>query len=492
VPQVPGTAPGIGRNDPCPCGSGRRFKACHGAIGAAAAAGLVELSADSLATDGVAAHQRGDLAGAEQCYRAALARVPDHPVALHYLGVIHYQHDDLGRALGLLERAAAMRPEEPEFHNNLGLALARAERDDEAIARFERALALRPDHAGAFNNLGLSLRALNRVDDAIAAYRRALTLQPGFGEARWNLALALLARGDFAEGWREYDTRLALGVFQAGVPSVAGPRWEGGDPSGKTLLLTAEQGLGDAIQFVRLAKSLADRGARVVVRAPEPLVALFRTAPGVSQAIGPLDPLPPFDARLPILSLPAHLAIDGANVPAVVPYLQADESLRLRARGELARLSAGLRVGIAWQGSRQYADDRRRSTTLATLAPLLSVPGIRWISLQKGDDGDSQESSALARLDARQTMEGTAALVAELDLVVSVDTSVAHLAGALGRTTWLLVPFASDWRWGIAGDRTPWYPQTRLFRQPSPGNWPAVVGEVRGELERLAAASGSR
>jgi len=480
---------GIGRNDPCPCGSGRRYKQCHGAVGAApdlAAAGAPR-SLDDLAAEGVALHQRGDAAGAKERYEAVLARDPGHALALHFLGVVHYQRDDPAAALPLLERSVELRPEEPEFHNNLGLALARTGRDDEAVAAYERALARHPAHAGALNNMGLSLRAQNRVSEAIAAYRRAIALQPAFGEAHWNLALALLANGEFAEGWREYETRLALGVFQQGISPAPGPRWDGRDPRGMTLLLTAEQGLGDAIQFVRLADALASRGARVVVRAPAPLVTLFRSVPGVDHVVGSADPLPRYDAQVPILSLPGLLGVDGDRIPARVPYLTADPALRERVRPALAAQGSGLRIGVAWQGSRANADDRRRSTTLSALAPLLAVPGVRWYSLQKDDDADDPHAAPLVRLDDRRTLEGTAALVAELDLVVSVDTSIAHLAGALARPVWLLLAFAADWRWGIAGDRTPWYPSMRIFRQPAPGDWTTVARAAAEALATLAA-----
>ena len=482
---------GVGRNDPCPCGSGRRYKQCHGAVGAAGAASGSSApapSSDALVARAMQAHQQGDVARAERDYRAALATTPDHPAALHYLGVIHYQRNRLGDALPLLERAVTLIPEEPEFHNNLGLALAALDRTGEAIARFRQALALKADLATAWNNLGLSLQAANELPDAIAAFRQALRAAPDFAQAHWNLALALLVSGQYAEGWREYEWRHRAQTFGAAATSSA-PRWQGEALTGRTLLLSAEQGLGDALQFARFAAPLAWRGASVIVRVPDSLQEILASAPGVAQALGGAGPLPPHDFQLPLLSVAGMLDIDERTIPATVPYLAPSRTLVDALAPAIGAVPGKLRVGLSWAGSARHVNDRRRSCPLAALAPLLELPDIAWFSLQKIDGEDQIARVPAAQrihlLDARNDFAQKAALIEGLDLVVSVDTSNAHLAGALGKPVWILLPFAPDWRWRLGRTDSPWYPTGRLFRQPSAGDWTSVVADVRTALGRM-------
>ena len=465
---------------PCPCGSGKRFKHCHGAIAATPANAVAAPVVDDIVQGALAAHQRGDLAVAERDYRTALAQAPEHPVALHFLGVIAYQGGRPSEALPLLERAVALRPGEPEFHNNLGLVKVELDRHDEAIDAYGRALAQNPAHATAWCNLGLALTGANRLPEAIDALRRAIALQPDFAEAHWNLALVLLADGQFAAGWREYESRLTIRRFAASTPSA--PRWNGEDVNGKTLLLRAEQGLGDVLHFVRFASVLAAHGARVSVQVQRPLVHLIATVPGVSGVHAAGDPPPHHDAHIELLSVPGKLGINESNIPADVPYVSVDDARAKTVAAEVEKVAGtALRVGLSWAGAPTSTNDRRRSCSLATLAPLLDVPGVAWFSLQKGDDdaASAAASRGLARLDARNDFDGTAALVAALDIVVTVDTSIAHLAGALARPTWILLPFAPDWRWRVAGESSPWYPTARLFRQPRRGDWASVVRAVR-------------
>jgi tetratricopeptide (TPR) repeat protein len=492
----------VGRNDACPCGSGRRYKACHGALGVAsqtarapqapasspgtpASPAANAPNADALVQRGIDAHRRGALEQAAADYRAALAIVPRHPYALHYLGVVDYQQGRPAQALAALEQSVLAQPREAEFHNNLGLALAALDRDEEAAATFRHALALRPGHAGAWNNLGLALRARNRIDEAIDAFRHALELAPAFTEARWNTALALLSAGRFEAGWEAYEARLSVPAF-APRERPATPRWDGRDPGGRTLLLVAEQGLGDAIHFARFARDLAAQGARVLLRAPGSLANLLQTAPGVA-AVSPVDtPWPAHDAWLPLLSLGQTLKV--GSVPAhEVPYLRADAGLRSAVRARLGAAEGTRRIGIAWAGNPGNTNDRRRSIALERLAPLFALPGIAWYSLQKDDASlppaaVDRVHAGLVRLPWRNDFDGLAAMVDELDLVVSVDTSVAHLAGALGRPALVLLPFAGDWRWGLAGERTAWYPTLRLFRQAAPGDWTGAIDAVAAVL----------
>ena len=521
------SGPVVGRNDPCPCGSGKRYKQCHGALGAAGAAlaastpatvaaptpslpagdgadrsasapaarAVAMPSAASLAQRGLDAHRHGDIDAAERAYRAALETEPEHPLALHYLGVVLHQREAHAEALPLLERAVALVPGEPEFHNNLGLALAALDRDDDAVAAYRRALDHKPDHATAWNNLGLALQATNRLPEAVAAYRRAIAFAPGYAQARWNLALALLASGDYADGWREYEWRLRLPELGGRVAPLPVPRWQGEDLRGKTLLLTVEQGIGDALQFVRFAARLAERQVRAVLRAPAELCALLATAPGIAAAVAVGETLPACDAELPLLSLPFRLGLESDDIRVAHGYLRADP-LRRAAVVTASRSGDKRRVGVAWAGSPHHRNDRRRSVPLAALAPLLALPGIAWQALQKGAATSQMdivdEARAVVPLDPGSDFTQTAALVDTLDAVLTVDTSIAHLAGALGKPVFVLLPYASDWRWGIAGERTPWYPTARLFRQPSPGDWKSVVAALRERLPELLAAESSR
>ncbi len=508
------TGPVVGRNDPCPCGSSKRYKQCHGALGssptantaaaspsagarapaaasariAAGASAAASASAAALAQRGFAAHQRGDLQAAERAYRAALAHEAEHPLALHYLGVVHHQRGRHADALPLLERAVSLVAHEPEFHNNLGLVLAALDRNDDAADAYRRALDRKPDHATAWNNLGLVYQAMNRLPEAVAAFRRALALTPAFAQAHWNLALALLAQGDYAEGLREYEWRLRVAELGGRAPRLSLARWQGEDLRGKTVLLTAEQGIGDALQFVRFASHVAERGARVVVQARRELGPLLATAPGVAASVGSDDPLDAYDFELPLLSLPHRLGLGIDDLRPTGRYLQSDASRSGAIASILAQHGpATRRIGVSWAGAAHHRNDKRRSMPLAALAPLFSLPGVAWYSLQKG--GSAVELAQLEAtrdvvpLEADCNFAHTAALVDTLDAVVTVDTSIAHLAGALGKPVCVLLPFAPDWRWGIAGERTPWYPTARLFRQPSIGDWQTVVASVRDVLE---------
>ncbi|MEO8537380.1 MAG: DUF5672 family protein [Betaproteobacteria bacterium] len=494
--------PSVARNDPCPCGSGKRYKNCHGALGNAGRSTATTAAATSSpaltprtdlraspsarAQQGFDAHRRGDLDTAERAYRDALRDEPAHPLAQHYLGVVMFQRSRFVDALPLLERSVLQVPTEPEFHNNLGLVLAALDRNDDAVAAYRRALQLKPDHATASNNLGLALQAANRLTEAIAAFERAVAVTPAFAAAHWNLALALLANGDYADGWREYEWRLQLPELGGRTPPSSLPRWRGEPLDGKTLVLTAEQGIGDAVQFTRFAPALASRGARVIVQAAATLCPLLATAPGVDAAIAVDVPLPPADFALPLLSLGHALGVKLATLPGA-PYLASDALRRTAATSFVADAARGRRpMGLVWAGAPHHLNDRRRSLPAALLAPLLALPGIAWFSLQKGPAeaalDDVASSQPVTRLPPDADWLATAAIIDALDAVVTVDTSVAHVAGALGKPVLLLLPFAADWRWGVGRTGTPWYPTARLFRQRAPGDWPPVVDAVASAL----------
>ena len=475
--------PAVGRNDPCPCGSGKRYKACHGALAGAAAAAP---DPDAIAQAGLAAHREGRYDDADRAYRETLAIAPEHVVADHYLGVVEMHRGRLVEATARLERTLASRPSEPDFHVHLGLAYADADRLDEAIAVYRRALALAPDHAGAWSNLGLALQQLNRLDEAVDAYRAALKLAPDAAVVRWNLATARLARGE-RDAWDDYESRLAIRELGGELAVPGARRLDDLEVRGLRVLLDAEQGHGDTIQWIRYARPLADRGARVVARVPAPLAGLVASVSGVDQVVGPDDPTA-CDAWLPMGSLPGlfRSAPQGADAPSA-PYLAAEPAVIDAVRAELEPRQGRLAIGLSWAGRPSHRNDRRRSCPLSALAPWLQRTDIDWYSLQRGD-GEEQipgvpEARRLRLPSARNDYGRKAALMTQLDLVVSVDTSNAHLAGALGRPVWILLPFAAEWRWGPAGSSTGWYASARLWRQREPGDWDGVVRDAGAALD---------
>ncbi len=454
------------------------------------AASSTRADADALAREGIDAHRAGCIDDAERCYREALAIAPDHAIAMHYLGVVLLHRRQCEQAIPLLRRSVDAHPDEPAFHGNLGLALAGADRFDDAVAAHRRSIALDPGQPGAWSNLGLALVQLGRGDEAIDAFRRALAIDPAFSKARWHLAMARLARGERA--WDDFEARFDV-LAPGTAPDVPGvPRYRGGDPRGRTLLVVDEQGYGDTLQFARFAEALAARGARVVIRARGALASLLRTVPGVAD-VASLDERPRCDAWVPMMSIPGILGIHPQGEAIATSYLRADRSRADAIRARLAGDRAGLRVGLSWTGNAEQVNNRRRSCPLAALAPLLERGGIAWYSLQRGDDDGEDEiasvpaARALRRLDERMDFDGRAALVTALDLVISVCTSNAHLAGALGRPTWIMLARVPDWRWGLAGEKSGWYPTARLFRQPRAGDWTSVAGEVGAALDAWTA-----
>jgi tetratricopeptide (TPR) repeat protein len=389
-----------------------------------------------------------------------------------------------GEAVAAQAQAADLAPRSAEIRFNLANALAAAERPAEAEAAFAAVLADMPNHWRARLNLAAAQKAQQRLVDARETLRAALAAAPDNAEIAYNLALVELQLGERG-GWRRYDARLRLPGFALRRPD--GPLWDGTPLAGRELLVVAEQGLGDTLQFCRYVPALQAAGAgRVTFAAQAPLVPLLRAA-GLADRLVSLDEMPAGRLWCPLLSLPGHLPM-----PAAAPYLAADPQRRARWRARLAG-RPGRRIGIAWQGNPDYADDARRSPPLAALAPLLETPNCSFVSLQKGPGAEQAApfvgAGRLADWSAEMDVEGafldTAALIAELDLVVTSDTAVAHLAGALGAEVFLLLAHLPDWRWGCRDglpQTTPGYANLRLRRQPAPGDWAALAGTVRRDL----------
>jgi hypothetical protein len=309
------------------------------------------------------------------------------------------------------------------------------------------------------------------------AYEDALYFQPDHSDAHWNRALLHLLLGEFDRGWLEYEWRWLK--FPEVRRYFAKPLWDGFDISGKTILLHAEQGFGDTIQFVRFAPLVAARGATVNLECQPELEGLFQHVPGVARTVSRGDPLPPFDIHCPLMSLPRALGIDITNVPNQVPYLQVDQNLLHKWERKLKEYEGCQKVGLVWGGAKTHPRDAERSIPLDALAALNRLHGVRLFSLQK--DIARQASAATGWIDFTAELHDfaeTAALTANLDLVIGVDTAVVHLAGALGKPAWTLLPHSPDWRWLLGRDDSPWYPTMRLFRQAVPGDWSGVIGRV--------------
>jgi tetratricopeptide (TPR) repeat protein len=606
---------------------------------------------EQLLTAAVQHHQAGRLTEAARAYQEVLAQKPDHPHALHLLGVVALQsgradvateliskaialapscadfHSNLGNALrerGEVDKAIEsyqtalrlnpqaadawnnmgnaltgkgqidaaieayrhalrLRPAYPDANNNLGSALAGQGKVEQAIACYRQALSLRPDYSAAWHNLANALRVTGQLEEAIEAYGQAIQLKPSYAEA-WNglslahdekgdtekaaealehalrlnpnlpdahsnQAMRWLLHGDFERGWPEYEWRWKLKGAPLPQTHFVQPRWNGEDLNGRTILLYAEQGYGDTIQFIRYAPLVKQRGGRVMFVCMPEVARLLQNFSGVDEMVPP-GKLPPFHLHCPLLSLPLVFKTRVETIPANVPYLKADAALAEQWSGKLALVgrtlpatnvhggkrppcevppslidgaagaltgglpadSAGggtggtaqfprapscqLKVGLAWAGRPTHGDDRKRSIRLSQLAPLAQISGVTFFSLQKGDPAAESANplAGMQLIDCAPDLHDfadTAALISQLDLVIAVDTAVAHLAGALGKPVWVLLPFKPDWRWLLNRNDSPWYPTMRLFRQSGRREWNEVIEEVCRALAEIFQATRS-
>lgn len=414
-------------------------------------------------------YQRGRLDEAERFFRQVLAVNPRHADSLHLLGVIAYQTRRHDLAVELIRKAIAINPREASLHSNLGNLLLEQGRLDEAVVCYRTALNLKPDFSEARNNLGNALGALKRPDEAVASYRRALALSPDDPDVHYNLGTALLARGDMPAGWEEYEWRWKTPQMIAAHRPFAQPQWRGEAAEGRTLLIHAEQGLGDTLHFCRYAPLAAARGLRIILEAPKPLTRLLRSLPGVDRIVAQGQPLPPFDLHCPMLSMPLALGTTITTIPGDVPYLHGDAAQVAAWRTRLAvPENRGPRIGVVWAGNpRKHllaaaALGRRRSIAADRLAPLFELPGLHFFSLQKDGPAAPEHFPLTDFMAEMEDFADTAALIANLDLIISVDTSVVHLAAALGKPVWLLNCFDCCWRWLVGRRDSPWYPGMRL------------------------------
>jgi tetratricopeptide (TPR) repeat protein len=447
---------------------------------------------------GLALMGLGQTEEAAAAWRAACRHRPGYGKALSNLGIALAELDQLTEAEKVLREALVCEPQFGEIHNNLAIVLRDLDRLPEALAACRQTIALSPGEPDGHNSLGIVSQQQGDFDDALTAYRRALRLRPDFAKAHFNLGLLLLLKGELSEGWREHEWRWRGGARHLRPRGLPQPEWCGEPLDGRRLLLYAEQGYGDTLQFVRFAASAATLGGQVVLEAPAPLTRLLANVAGVSEIIASGDALPPIDRQLPLMSVPAVLGVTLDRIPCDIPYVQPDPQSVAHWEKTLSSLS-GRKIGLVWSGDprrhdpRANAIDRRRSMALSDLAPLLRLPGLSFVSLQMGSP---LKQRAMLPPDLRpadfsaeiKDFADTAALIGALDLVISVDTAVAHLAGAMGKPVWILSRFDGCWRWLTDRDDSPWYPTARLFRQPAPGDWDSVVRRVARCLEEWGSA----
>lgn len=461
-------------------------------------------------------HRAGRLAQAQALYRQILTAQPDQPDALHLLGLVVAGMGKYDEAIGLIERAVAQHPNVADYVYNLAQVCEQAGRDDRAVAAYEQACRIKPDFVEAWNNLGAVLMRAGRWSESVKAFERAVALRPnllgaqtciGIGHQRhlnfpaaiqafrkaisikpddpsanYNLGTALLTTGEFPAGWEGYEWRWRIG--SPSRPRLTQPQWTGENPAGKRILLWPEQGFGDAIQFVRYAPILAARGASVILSAPPELFRLMKSVQGVAHLTPDREPNLPYDLHAPLLSLPRLFKTTLASVPANVPYLRPDPADVAKWKSRIPTDPGVRKIGIAWAGRPTHADDRNRSIPLESLLPLLQTPGTWFTSLQKSPVGPlNQLPPAMTDWTSElKDFADTAALIESLDLVITVDTAIAHLAGAMGKPAWILLPSVPDWRWMLDRTDSPWYPTIKLFRQPAVGNWHSAIEAITQSL----------
>ena len=443
---------------------------------------------------GIALRQQGKIDEAVACCREAVRISPHMAEAHNNLGTARDEQGNYLEAIASLEQALRIRPDFAKAYNNLGIAYWHLGDYEQAASSCRKAIELTPELAEAHNNLGNVLRDEGRYDEALACYEESLKLVPDGIDAHWNRSLVWLLQGKFEEGWQEYEWRWKLRNFS--TRQTDRPLWDGSALEGRTILLDAEQGLGDTLQFIRYAPLVQARGGKVVAVCQRPLMQILSNFPGIDRLVAQGEPVPPFDCYLPLLSLPKVFGTTLESVPASIPYLRPDPYLLEQWGRELASFRS-FKVGIAWKGSPKNRMDSVRSIPLAAFEPLARVPGVQLISLQKGIGSEQvkEVSDRFDVIDLAQRLDltagafmDTAAVMQHLDLVVTCDSSLGHLAGALGAPTWIALTLSPDWRWLLEREDTPWYPSVRLFRKKFVGDWSDVFERMAAALTELVAS----
>jgi tetratricopeptide (TPR) repeat protein len=434
---------------------------------------------------GLVLRQQGKLEEAKSHYQHAVILRPNYAEAYNNLGVLLRQLGKLEESAACFERLLILMPNSAEAHDNWGNTLRDLGRLDESAASHERAIALKPDSAKAYNNLGYTQRKQGRLAESRKSFNRALGLEPQSVDIRWNLCLLDLLEGNYAAGWSGYEVRHER---KENKPrSFSQPIWRGEPLNGARILLHSEQGLGDSIQFMRYVPMVHAAGGKVILNVPSSLGRLAAHLPGVDTLTMDEELLPPLDRHCPLMSLPLAFKTTPDSIPGQVPYLIVPDEAQ-RAAKNLDWPSETLRVGLVWSGNPICTEDQIRSMSLSQFEPLLDLDGLHFFSLQMGAAASQLFAIHAPITDLRYAIKDladTAALMAHLDVVITVDTAVAHLAGALGKQTWVMLPFAPDWRWLTDREDSPWYPTVRLFRQTCFGDWDGPIARVRHALRAL-------
>jgi tetratricopeptide (TPR) repeat protein len=433
--------------------------------------------------------EKGRFDDAVRYYQKVLQICPDSPDAYSNLGITLLKARQPDKAVVFCQKAVQLAPHDVNMYYNLGIALQENGQLDEAVTCYQKASQLAPSDAEIYNNLAFALQENRRPYEAIPYYRKSLSLQPDYATAHWNFSLALLLTGNFREGWREYEWRWETKYLSSSKRNFEQPLWTGSDIKGLTILLHAEQGLGDTFQFIRYAPFVAGRGAKVIFECYGHMASLMRSVEGIHQVIVYGEELPAFDVHCPLLSLPLAFDTILETIPAKIPYISADISLTGKWKDRLKHDDAKLKIGIVWAGNPGFKQNRYRNIPLHFFIPVAELPGVTLYSLQKGEEAAMAKDPPwdIKLVDYTgdiNDFSDTASFMENLDLVISVDTAVAHLAGAMGKPVWTLLPFSPEWRWLLDREDSPWYPTMRLFRQSSRGDWKSVIDRVIQELRR--------
>jgi FKBP-type peptidyl-prolyl cis-trans isomerase 2/predicted TPR repeat methyltransferase len=436
---------------------------------------------------GVLLQERNEFDEAIKYYLKAIAVDPFMTDAYYNMAVAYQKNGMVQESAECYQKVIEIAPNHEKAYVNLGISLKETGQYEEAAKYFEKALEIRPDYDIAYYNLGNISYFTGRFGEARRLYEKAVSVNPGYAEAHWNIALIDLLYGNYKDGWKGYEWRWKLESSIRRL-DTSHSLWDGSDVKGKTILVSAEQGFGDTIQFVRYIPLIEEKGAQVILECQQELIPLLQNMKAIQKIVQDNSPLPEFDNYCPLLSLPGIFDTTLENIPAIVPYITVDP-LHVKKWGEKLRgTQSVMKIGIAWAGNPELAKPYyNRSCSLESFSLLRQFDDINFYSLQKGEPAyDAQLSpeglKIITYADEIHDFSDTAALIENLDLIISIDTSVAHLAGALGKPVWTLLPFIPDWRWLLNREDSPWYPTMRLFRQQAPGDWDSVIERVRDEL----------